>query len=79
MRRGIDPSDMNAVREMVMGGSGSIYGGVEEDCTTNHPSQQVPRFGSDLGFSQRGVQVCCDGKTHMPAYGAGARIISCSR
>ena len=58
-RRGIDPNDMAAVREMVMGGKGNIYGGGEEDRTANHPSQQVPRFGSDLGFSQRGVQVCC--------------------
>lgn len=64
MRRGIDPSDMSAVRQMVMGGSGRIYGGVEDDRSANHPSQQVPRFGSDLGFSQRGVQVCC------PAQGA---------
>lgn len=56
MRRGIDPSDMGAVRQMVMGGTGNIYGGVD-DRTSNHPSQQVPRFGSDLGFSPRGVQV----------------------
>jgi hypothetical protein len=57
MRRGIDPSDMAAVREMVMHGKGNIYGGGNDERSTNHPSQQVPRFGSDLGFSARGVQV----------------------
>lgn len=55
LRRGIDPSDIHAVREMVMGGHGSIYSA--EDRTSNHPSQQVPRFGNDLGFSAKGVQV----------------------
>jgi hypothetical protein len=64
MRRGIDPSDMSAVREMVMHGNGNIYGGGDDERSTHHPSHQVPRFGSDLGFSARGVQVCPDSTYH---------------
>jgi transcription initiation factor TFIIIB Brf1 subunit/transcription initiation factor TFIIB len=56
-RRGIDITDIQAVRELIMGsrsGGGMVN---PEARAANHPSQQVPRFGSDLGFTQRGLQV----------------------
>jgi len=56
-RQGIDVTDIEKVRELLKGGFGALLAAPDADRAAGHPSQQVPRFGNDLGFSQRGIQV----------------------
>lgn len=58
-RHGVDVSDFQKVNALVkeQGGLGALLAMPDTDRAAGHPAQQVPRFGSDLGFSQRGIQV----------------------
>jgi transcription initiation factor TFIIIB Brf1 subunit/transcription initiation factor TFIIB len=66
-RQGIDIKDLAKWSEM----RSSILGPDDrQEVDKQHAARTVPRFGSDLSFHSRGIQVCaqCARSVHLPAH-----------
>lgn len=83
-RRGIDVTDLSQFSKARQGQLGASV----EDGEKNklHAANMVPRFGSDLGFTARGVQVrlvsspcVCGDATAERGYGVGCAQLSAER
>ena len=59
LKRNIDVNDVKKMNQLMKEqmGIAEMLAVPEADRGAGHPAKQVPRFGNDLGFSPRGIQV----------------------